>query len=57
MVPAFNSLSAIISAVIAGLGVTLIPEIAISSHVESKKLVILPWAEDKLEVARLMIWH
>ena len=57
MVLEFNSLSAIVSSVLVGLGVTLIPEIAVSSHLDSNKLVVLPWIEDELEVAQLMIWH
>jgi DNA-binding transcriptional LysR family regulator len=57
MVLEFNSLAAIISNVMAGLGVTLIPEVAVSTQVKSKKLVVLPWNENELEVAQLMIWH
>ena len=57
MVFEFNSVAAIVSTVIAGLGLTLIPEVAVHSHVKSKKLVILPWTENELEVAQLMIWH
>ncbi len=53
----FNSMAAITSSVIAGLGVTLIPEIAASAYVESKKLFVLPWTETELVVAQLMIWH
>ena len=57
MVLEFNSVATIISSVLAGLGVTLIPEVAVNSHLESDKLVVLPWNEDELEVAQLMIWH
>jgi len=53
----FNSMAAIIANVIAGLGVTLIPQVAVEAEVKSKKLVILPWTESGLEVAQLMIWH
>jgi DNA-binding transcriptional LysR family regulator len=42
---------------VAGLGVTLIPEVALSTHVKAGKLVVLPWTEKDLEVAQLMIWH
>ena len=57
MILEFNSIAAIIACVIAGIGVTLIPEIAIKSRIESKEVVVLPWVEDQLEVAQLMIWH
>jgi DNA-binding transcriptional LysR family regulator len=57
MILEFNSVAAIISNVIAGLGVTLIPAVAVAAHVKSKKLVVLPWTENELEVAQLMIWH
>ena len=57
MILEFNSVAAIISSVAAGLGVTLIPEIAVNSHSLSDKLALLPWNQDDLEVAQLMIWH
>ncbi len=53
----FNSLAAIIANVIAGLGVTVIPQVAVEADVKSKRLVVLPWTESGLEVAQLMIWH
>ena len=57
MIPEFNSVAAIIQNVIAGLGVTLIPAVAVNPHLKSKELVVLPWVENELEVAQLMIWH
>ena len=57
MVLEFNSVAAIIECVAAGLGVTLIPEIAVSRELELKNLVTLPWSESNIEVAQLMIWH
>ena len=57
MVLEFNSVAAIIECVAAGLGVTLIPEIAVSRELELKNLVTLPWSEINIEVAQLMIWH
>jgi DNA-binding transcriptional LysR family regulator len=57
MVLEFNSVAAIIECVAAGLGVTLIPEIAVRRELELKKLVNLKWTESNLEVAQLMIWH
>ena len=57
MVLEFNSVAAIIECVAAGLGVTLIPEIAVRRELESNNLVTLKWPESNLEVAQLMIWH
>ena len=57
MVLEFNSVAAIIECVAVGLGVTLIPEIAVSRELELKNLVTLPWSESNIEVAQLMIWH
>jgi len=57
MVLEFNSMAAIIACVAAGLGVTLIPEIAVSRELDLKNLVTLPWSENNIEVAQLMIWH
>jgi DNA-binding transcriptional LysR family regulator len=57
MVLEFNSMAAIVECVAAGLGVTLIPEIAVSRELERQKLITLPWSESNIEVAQLMIWH
>ena len=51
-----NSIEAIKKCVAAGLGVTLIPEIAVKAELNQGKLVRLAWSE-ALEVAILMIWH
>jgi len=57
MVLEFNSVAAIIANAIAGLGISLVPQVAVEADVKSNKLVILPWTESGLEVAQLMIWH
>ncbi len=57
MVLEFNSVAAIIACVTAGLGVTLIPEIAVRRELELRTLATLPWSESDMEVAQLMIWH
>jgi DNA-binding transcriptional LysR family regulator len=57
MVLELNSMAAIIEFVAAGLGVTLIPEIAVNRELELKNLITLPWSESNIEVAQLMIWH
>ena len=57
MVLEFNSVAAIIACVCEGLGVTLIPEIAVGRELALADLAILPWSECEVEVAQLMIWH
>ena len=52
-----NSVEAIKRCVAGGLGITLIPEIAVLDEIRTGKLAVLPWAEDPLETAVLMIWH
>lgn len=52
-----NSIEAIKQCVIRGVGITIIPEISIREEARQGKLAILPWTEDQLETAVLMIWH
>lgn len=52
----FNSIEAIKKCVAAGLGVTVIPEIAVREELRQGKLMRLEWGEAS-EVAVLMIWH
>ena len=53
----FNSVAAIIACVRKGMGLTLIPRVAVRQEINTKKLVALPWSEGDCEVAQLMIWH
>jgi DNA-binding transcriptional LysR family regulator len=53
----FHSVEVIKRCLMAGVGVTVLPEIAVAEEVARKQLVILPWSEDKIEVALLMIWY
>jgi len=53
----FYSVEAIKRSVMAGVGVTVLPEISVAEEVARKRLVILPWSEGKIEVATLMIWY
>ncbi len=57
MVLEFNSVAAIIAYVVAGIGVTLIPKIAVRRELELRTLATLRWTESDMEVAQLMIWH
>ncbi|MFZ5447043.1 MAG: LysR family transcriptional regulator [Thermodesulfobacteriota bacterium] len=53
----FHSVETIKRSVRAGVGITVIPEIAVAEEVAAQKLVILPWTEGPIEVALLMIWY
>jgi DNA-binding transcriptional LysR family regulator len=53
----FWSVESLKRSVMAGVGVTILPEIAAAAEVAQKKLVILPWSEERIEVALLMIWY
>ncbi len=51
-----NSLEAIKQAVMKGVGITIIPEIAVRNELKQKKLAELSWDEE-LETGLCMIWH
>lgn len=53
----FNSVEALKRSVMAGVGVTVLPEINVAEEVSRGLLRVLPWADEKLEVAALMIWY
>jgi DNA-binding transcriptional LysR family regulator len=52
----FNSVEMIKQCVMAGLGVSILPRVAVEEDVRQKRLCILPWSEGEIEVAILMIW-
>ncbi|NJL58753.1 MAG: LysR family transcriptional regulator [Desulfobacteraceae bacterium] len=52
----FNSIEAIKKCVMTGLGITVIPEIAVRDELKQGYLARLDWSEES-EVAVLMIWH
>lgn len=52
-----NSVEAIKQCVLKEVGVAMIPMMAIKQEIAEKKLAILPWPQEKLETAILMIWH
>ena len=51
----FNSIEAIKRCVMAGIGITILPEVAVTTEIAQGGLAILPWIEGKIEVAILMI--
>lgn len=52
-----NSIEAIKQCVIRGIGVAMLPMMAVRQEIVEKKMVELPWPEEKLETAILMIRH
>lgn len=52
----FYSVEVIKRSLISGLGVSVLPEAAVAEEVRQNRLVVLPWSEESIEVAILMIW-
>jgi DNA-binding transcriptional LysR family regulator len=52
----FHSVGFLKRCIIAGAGITILPEVAISEEVQKRKLTRLRWEEGNLEVSILMIW-
>ena len=53
----FNSVAAIKQCVMEGVGITILPEIAVAREIAQGKLATLTWGEGEMEVALLMIWY
>jgi DNA-binding transcriptional LysR family regulator len=53
----FNSVEAIKQCVMAGVGISILPEIAVAKDISEGRLSRLSWNEGGLEVAALMIWY
>ena len=53
----FSSVAVIKQCVREGVGITILPEISAARDIAEGRLVALPWEEQKLEVATLMIWY
>ena len=52
----FNSVAAIKQCVMEGVGITILPEVAVAQDIAQGRLASIAW-EEKLEVATLMIWY
>jgi DNA-binding transcriptional LysR family regulator len=52
-----NTLETVKRCVMKGIGVTIMPEISVRIEIDMKELAILPWTEEMLETAILMIRH
>ncbi len=53
----FNNVAIIKQYVMAGIGISLLPEITVAVEISQGRLTALPWSEGMTEVATLMIWH
>ena len=53
----FSSVAVIKQFVREGVGITILPEVSAARDIAQGRLVALPWEEQKLEVATLMIWY
>jgi len=52
-----NTLETIKRCVMEGIGVTIMPEMSVRKEIHEKELAVLPWTEEMLETAILMIRH
>ena len=52
-----NSVAAIKACVRRGLGITIVPRIAVEEELAQGQLAVIDWVEDPLEAALLMIWY
>jgi len=53
----FNSVEAIKQCVMEGIGITILPEVAVAREITQGRLAALTWGEDEMEVTLLMIWY
>ncbi len=53
----FNSVAAIKQCVMAGVGISILPEITVTEDISQGRLTVLSWSEGVIEVATLMIWY
>lgn len=52
-----TSVEAIKQCVMLGMGITVLPEVAVQQEVTQGRLVALPWSEPNFEVVTQMLWH
>jgi DNA-binding transcriptional LysR family regulator len=53
----FNSVAVIKQHVMAGVGISILPEISVTEEISKGRLIALSWPEGRTEVATLMIWY
>lgn len=52
-----NSISAIKQYLLTGIGLTIIPRIAVQEDISAGRLIVLPWKNPCLNAKLLMMWH
>jgi len=53
----FNSVASLKECAIQGLGLTVLPKMAVAAEIASKKLAPVKWKDGQFEVAILMVWY
>lgn len=53
----FNNVEAIKQCVMAGMGIAVLPEVAVAAEIDDGRLAALAWAEPPLEIVTQMVWH
>ena len=53
----FNSMEMLKNCLKSSEGVAMIPEVSVRSEIQKGELTVIPWEEEDLETAILMIWH
>jgi DNA-binding transcriptional LysR family regulator len=53
----FNSVASLKECAIQGLGLTVLPKMAVDAEIASKKLAPVRWKDGQFEVAVLMVWY
>jgi DNA-binding transcriptional LysR family regulator len=53
----FNSVASLKECAIQGLGLTVLPKMAVSAEIASKRLAPVRWKDGQFEVALLMVWY
>jgi len=53
----FNSVASLMECAIQGIGLTVLPKMAVSAEIASKKLAPVRWKDGRFEVAVLMVWY
>jgi DNA-binding transcriptional LysR family regulator len=53
----FNSVEAIKQCVMAGVGISVLPEVTVTEDISKGRLAAISWDDGALEVAALMIWY
>ncbi len=52
-----NTLETVKQCIVKGIGITIMPEISARKEIFERELTVLPWTDETLETAILMIWH